>query len=75
MLAATTAATPVVDVALQIDGVRRVVGLKLEGLHPGGSMKARTALSLVASLESDGLLRPGDRLSSPPRAISALRWR
>jgi 2,3-diaminopropionate biosynthesis protein SbnA len=62
VLAATTAATPIVDVALRIGGARRVVGLKLEGFNPGGSIKARTAASLVASLESDGLLRPGDTL-------------
>jgi 2,3-diaminopropionate biosynthesis protein SbnA len=60
--AATTAATPIVDVALDVGGVRRIVGLKLEGFNSGGSIKARTAASLVESLESQGLLRPDDTL-------------
>ena len=60
MPAADTAATPIVDVALQINGARRIVGLKLEGFNSGGSIKARTAASLVANLESERLLRPGD---------------
>jgi cysteine synthase A len=57
---AATATTPIVDVALSIDGVRRVVGLKLEGHNPGGSIKARTAAALVDSLETAGRLCPGD---------------
>ncbi len=55
-------ATPIVDVALRIGGVRRVVGLKLEGHHPGGSIKARTAVALIDDLERAGRLTPGDTL-------------
>lgn len=55
-------ATPIVDVALRIRGAWRVVGLKLEGHNPGGSIKARTAAALVHALESQGRLHPGDAL-------------
>lgn len=62
ILPRTTFATPLVDVALLIDGRWRTVGLKLEGHNPGGSIKARTAALLISDLESTGMLRPGDKL-------------
>jgi len=54
-------------------GKSRSVHLKVEGENPGGSIKDRTALSLLRSLESTGQLRPGARLlesSSGNLAIS-----
>ncbi|QNP75096.1 2,3-diaminopropionate biosynthesis protein SbnA [Streptomyces roseirectus] len=36
--------------------------LKLEGLNPAGSIKLKTALALIESAESTGLLRPGRRV-------------
>jgi 2,3-diaminopropionate biosynthesis protein SbnA len=42
-----------------IGGVARGVHLKLEGHNPGGSIKDRTALSLIESLGRRGALRPG----------------
>src|SRR5437763_427891 len=38
------------------------VYLKIEGLNVAGSIKLKTALSLVESLENKGLLRPGSRV-------------
>jgi len=54
--------TPVRRIRLQIDGKRRDVYLKLEGANPGGSIKDRTALSLLRSLENAGKLATGGRL-------------
>jgi cysteine synthase A len=51
--------TPMPAVDLVIGGVARGVHLKLEGYNPGGSIKDRTALSLIESLERRGALRPG----------------
>jgi N-(2-amino-2-carboxyethyl)-L-glutamate synthase len=60
LLDPSTAATPICDVALLVAGEWRAVGLKLEGRNPGGSIKARTAFSLIYDLELTGRLRPGD---------------
>jgi 2,3-diaminopropionate biosynthesis protein SbnA len=46
-------------IELVIGREARVVHLKLEGHNPGGSIKDRTALSLIESLERRGALRPG----------------
>jgi N-(2-amino-2-carboxyethyl)-L-glutamate synthase len=51
--------TPMRAVDLVIGGAARGVHLKLEGHNPGGSIKDRTALSLIESLERRGTLRPG----------------
>ncbi|GAA2216577.1 cysteine synthase family protein [Micromonospora olivasterospora] len=55
-------ATPVAAVTVTVDGRRCEVLLKLEGHNPGGSVKDRTALSLVRGLETAGTLHPGDTL-------------
>jgi 2,3-diaminopropionate biosynthesis protein SbnA len=68
-----TGDTPIRRIRFLIGGDRRSVYLKLEGENPGGSIKDRTALSLLRSLESAGQLRPGGRLlesSSGNLAIS-----
>jgi len=54
--------TPVQRVRLGLDGKARDVYLKLEGENPGGSIKDRTALSLLRSLEDTGKLVAGGRL-------------
>ncbi len=65
--------TPNRRIQLLIDGRYRNVHLKLEGHNPGGSVKDRTAFSLLKSLEVTGQLREGGRLiesSSGNLAIS-----
>jgi len=65
--------TPIRGIRLRIDGKRRHAWLKLEGHNPGGSIKDRTALSLLRSLEAAGRLEAGAHLiesSSGNLAIS-----
>lgn len=54
--------TPIRQIRLLIGGKSRNVYLKLEGANPGGSIKDRTALSLLRSLEKTGQLSTGVRL-------------
>jgi 2,3-diaminopropionate biosynthesis protein SbnA len=65
--------TPIRRIRFLIDGKSRNAYLKLEGHNPGGSVKDRTALGLLQSLEATGQLRAGGRLvesSSGNLAIS-----
>ena len=65
--------TPIRRIRLLMGGTSRSVHLKVEGENPGGSIKDRTALSLLQSLERTGQLRAGGRLlesSSGNLAIS-----
>jgi 2,3-diaminopropionate biosynthesis protein SbnA len=48
--------TPIARVDLVIGGAARLVHLKLERENPGGSLKDRTARSLVSDLERRGVL-------------------
>lgn len=54
--------TPIVPIALTIHGRTRTVHLKLEGANPCGSLKDRTAASLVDDLEQRGVLGNGSTL-------------
>lgn len=54
--------TPIQPLRLLIGGKYRNVHLKLEGANPGGSIKDRTALSLLRGLEQTGRLTAGGRL-------------
>jgi 2,3-diaminopropionate biosynthesis protein SbnA len=54
--------TPIQRIRLLVGGKSRNVYLKLEGDNPGGSIKDRTALSLLRSLENAGQLSRGGQL-------------
>jgi 2,3-diaminopropionate biosynthesis protein SbnA len=54
--------TPIQPIRLLIEGKSRSVYLKLEGANPGGSIKDRTALSLLRSLEKKAQLSVGTGL-------------
>jgi cysteine synthase A len=41
------------------------VWLKVEGMNPGGSIKDRTALGMVADAEARGILKPGQCIVEP----------
>ena len=49
----------------QLDGVGAEVWAKLENLNPGGSVKDRICLAMVAAAERDGLLAPGGTIIEP----------
>lgn len=68
--------TPTMRIALDIGGKERTVHLKLEGANPCGSIKDRTAASLVADLERRGVLGPGSILieSTSGNLGVALAW-
>jgi N-(2-amino-2-carboxyethyl)-L-glutamate synthase len=68
--------TPLVRVALVVGGRRRPVHLKLEGANPCGSLKDRTAASLLDDLERRGALAPGSILveSTSGNLGVALAW-
>jgi N-(2-amino-2-carboxyethyl)-L-glutamate synthase len=54
--------TPIVDIVMKIGSRWRKVGLKLESHNPSGSIKYRTACSLIKALEASGRLAPGTHL-------------
>jgi 2,3-diaminopropionate biosynthesis protein SbnA len=68
--------TPLAPIALRIHGRRRVVHLKLEGANPCGSLKDRTAQSLIDELEQRGALGRGSVLleSTSGNLGVALAW-
>jgi N-(2-amino-2-carboxyethyl)-L-glutamate synthase len=68
--------TPLRPIALRIQGRTRIVYLKLEAANPCGSLKDRTAKSLIDDLERRGLLEPGSVLveSTSGNLGIALAW-
>jgi 2,3-diaminopropionate biosynthesis protein SbnA len=58
----TIGATPLSPLWMRTQGRRRRVGLKLEGHNLTGSIKDRTALSLVRGLLARGRLAPGSTI-------------
>jgi len=57
--------TAVVRLQRVVDAGSAEVWIKLEGLNPGGSIKDRTALGMVADAEARGLLQPGGTIVEP----------
>lgn len=57
--------TPMVRLERVVDPGMAEVWVKLEGMNPGGSIKDRTALALVAAAERSGELRPGGTIVEP----------
>ncbi|MGW9825610.1 cystathionine beta-synthase [Brevibacterium pityocampae] len=57
--------TPLVKLNSVASGVRATVLAKLEYMNPGGSIKDRTAVSLVADAERSGKLAPGGTIVEP----------
>lgn len=49
-------------IRLDLPDFPAVLLVKLEGMNPGGSMKDRAALAMVADAEKRGLLRPGGEI-------------
>src|SRR5471030_1054707 len=51
--------TPLVRLRCLAEDLQAKVFVKLESLNPGGSVKDRVALAMIAEAERKGLLRPG----------------
>src|SRR4030088_1538848 len=51
--------TPLVRLRRVSEGLKATVYAKLESLNPGGSVKDRVALAMIAEAERRGWLRPG----------------
>src|SRR6188474_3346369 len=51
--------TPLVRLRRLTEGLQASVYVKVESMNPGGSVKDRVALSMVADAERRGWLRPG----------------
>ncbi len=57
--------TPTVRLERVTDPTTAEVWLKVEGMNPGGSIKDRTALGMVADAETRGILAPGQTIVEP----------
>lgn len=68
--------TPLSPITLRIGGRTRIVHLKLEAANPCGSLKDRTAESLIGDLEERGMLERGSILveSTSGNLGIALAW-
>jgi len=57
--------TPLVRLGPVTDGLGATVLAKVEYFNPGGSVKDRIAVAMVAAAEADGRLRPGGTIVEP----------
>ena len=57
--------TPILRLQRVLEPNSSEVWVKLEGQNPGGSIKDRTALSMVLDAEARGLLKPGGTIVEP----------
>ena len=57
--------TPTVRLERVADPSGAEVWMKVEGMNPGGSIKDRTALGMVADAEARGVLKPGQTIVEP----------
>jgi cysteine synthase len=65
MIDAYIGRTPLVRLERVTEPGMAGVWVKLEGMNPGGSIKDRTALAMVADAERRGLLAPGGTIVEP----------
>jgi cysteine synthase A len=57
--------TPLVRLERVVEPGMAEVWVKVEGMNPGGSIKDRTALSMIMDAERRGLLKPGGTIVEP----------
>ncbi len=51
--------TPLVKLNRLGEGLQATIAIKMEAMNPGGSVKDRVAMAMIAEAERRGLLRPG----------------
>src|SRR3954463_16234690 len=64
-IAAAIGNTPMVRLTRVVEPTMAEVWVKVEGMNPGGSIKDRTALSMILDAERRGLLKPGGTIVEP----------
>jgi len=57
--------TPMVQLQRVVEPDMAEIWVKLEGSNPGGSIKDRTALAMIADAEARGILQPGGTIVEP----------
>ena len=67
--------TPLVRLRRLAEGLQASVAVKVESLNPGGSVKDRVGVAMIAEAERRGWLRPAAPSSRPPPATPASAWR
>lgn len=65
MIDAFIGGTPMVRLQRVVGPDSAEVWVKMEGMNPGGSIKDRTALSMIADAEQRGVLSPGQTIVEP----------
>lgn len=65
MIDALIGCTPMVRLERVVSPDAAEVWVKLEGMNPGGSIKDRTALSMIVDAERRGVLKPGQTIVEP----------
>ena len=65
MIDAFIGGTPTVRLERVVEPDMAEVWVKVEGMNPGGSIKDRPALSMIADAEARGLLKRGDTIVEP----------
>jgi cysteine synthase A len=58
--------TPMIRLGRLAEGLGAEVGVKLEYLNPGGSVKDRIGVAMIEAAEDDGLIRPGHSVIVEP---------
>ena len=66
--------TPLVKLRRMTEGLQATVAVKVESANPGGSVKDRVAMAMIADAERKGHLRTGARSSRQPLEIQASDW-
>jgi cysteine synthase A len=61
----TIGKTPLVRINRLTEGINAIVVGKMESRNPGGSVKDRICLSMIAEAERQGLIKPGATLIEP----------
>lgn len=51
--------TPLIKLGKTVEGLRCPVYVKMEAMNPGGSLKDRVGMAMIADAERRGLLKPG----------------
>ncbi len=66
--------TPLVRLRRLAEGLPAKVAVKVESMNPGGSVKDRVGVAMIAEAERTGCCGPAAPSSRPPPATPASAW-